>query len=198
MVTLKCCQHHDLISHSVTVSWHCAHQFFPYPKRMAKKWQVSIFRHWVDSISWFEPMTVCLLLFYVLATSKVIRVGTDLWQCALMATLGKEVISTMTCYLTKSHYPDTESTSPCPILIMLSTWLGRDKYQFISHCFDSTIGSNPRSPTRETSALQIWPPRPVTKPNTTMINKNRRRTLNSFGHPVWSYPDITVSWSRNT
>ena len=38
----------------------------------------------------------------------------------------------------QSHYPITESTSPCPILIMPSTRLGSDKYQFLSHCFDLT------------------------------------------------------------
>ena len=33
----------------------------------------------------------------------------------------------MTCYPTQSHYPDTEPTSPRPILIMLSARLGSDK-----------------------------------------------------------------------
>ena len=32
--------------------------------------------------------------------------------------------------ITQSHYPDTEPTSPCPILLMLSNWLGSDKNQF--------------------------------------------------------------------
>ena len=36
------------------------------------------------------------------------------------------------------HYPDAESTSLFPNLIMQSTWLGSDKYQFLSHWFDST------------------------------------------------------------
>ena len=39
---------------------------------------------------------------------------------------------------TQSHYPDTEPTSLCPILIMPSAWLGTGKYQFKSHWFDST------------------------------------------------------------
>ena len=47
-------------------------------------------------------------------------------------------ISTMTWYPTRSHYPDNEPTSPCPILIMLSAWLQSDKFQFSSHWFDST------------------------------------------------------------
>ena len=33
-------------------------------------------------------------------------------------------------YPTQSHYPDTEPARPCPIIIMLSTWLGSDKYKF--------------------------------------------------------------------
>ena len=51
----------------------------------------------------------------------------------------------MTWYPTRSHYPDTEPTSPCPILIMPSTWLGSDKYQFyksliwLDHGFNPTI-----------------------------------------------------------
>ena len=37
-----------------------------------------------------------------------------------------------------SHHPDPERISPCPILIMLSTWLGSDKYTILSHLFDLT------------------------------------------------------------
>ena len=33
-------------------------------------------------------------------------------------------------HTTQSYYPDTEPTSPCPILIVPSAWLGSDKYQF--------------------------------------------------------------------
>ena len=39
---------------------------------------------------------------------------------------------------TQSHYPDTEPTCPCSILIMLSFWLGCDMYTFLSHWFHST------------------------------------------------------------
>ena len=58
---------------------------------------------------------------------------TNLWQCALSwqlysaASVGHQ-----------SHYPDTELTSPCPILIMSNTRLVSDKYPFESHWFDST------------------------------------------------------------
>ena len=39
--------------------------------------------------------------------------------------------STMTWHDTQSHYTDTEPTRACPILIMLSTWLGSDKYKLL-------------------------------------------------------------------
>ena len=34
------------------------------------------------------------------------------------------------------HYPDIASTSPCPIIIITSTWLGSGKYKLKSHLFD--------------------------------------------------------------
>ena len=51
----------------------------------------------------------------------------------------------MTWYPTQVHYPDTEPTSPCPVLIMLTTWLGNNAYQFdksldwLHHGFELTI-----------------------------------------------------------
>ena len=107
----------------------------------------------------------CLLFYVVLTTSKVTSVwvpacgSAHSWQLYSAASLGNQAISTMTWYPTQSHYP--EPNSPCPILITLSTWLGSDNYHFISPLFDFSMGSSPRLPTRETSALQIWPPRLV-------------------------------------
>ena len=102
------------------------------------------------------------LLFYALATSKVIlgRVWTcdsaHSWWLYNTAPLGNQATSTMT---TQAHYPDTRPTSPCPIIIMPSTWLGSDKYQFHKlfvwldhgHWFDS----NSQSLAREVRALPI-------------------------------------------
>ena len=73
-----------------------------------------------------------------------------------------------------SHYPDTEPTSPFPILIMLSAWLGSDNYQFSCHWFDSTWfelmrSKSPYFPKQET-------------------------TLNSFGLPVRSVSSTENSW----
>ena len=56
-----------------------------------------------------------------------------------------QAISTITWYPTQPHYPDTELTSPCPILIIPGTWLGSNKYQFykslvwLDHWFKRTI-----------------------------------------------------------
>ena len=77
-------------------------------------------------------VSVCLL-FYALATSKAIsgRVPTcdsaHSWRHYSAAPLGNQGTA---------HYPATEPTSPCPIIIVLSTWLESDKYQFSSRWFD--------------------------------------------------------------
>ena len=65
-----------------------------------------------------------------------IRMGTDLWQCALVANfivmppLWEQAASTMTKYPIQSHYPDTELTSPCLIQIIPISRLDSDKCQF--------------------------------------------------------------------
>ena len=53
------------------------------------------------------------------------------YLCWLYSTtpLGSQVAGTMTQHPIQSHYPDTELTSPCPILLISSTRLGSDKYQ---------------------------------------------------------------------
>ena len=77
---------------------------------------------------------------------------------------GNQAVSTtMTSYPTQSYYPDIERTSLCPTLIMPSTWLGNDKFQFYKSLVSLDQGSNPRSPAREASALQIRPPRAFPK-----------------------------------
>ena len=91
------------------------------------------------------------LLFYVLATSNVISGwiltcdSSHSWWLYSAAPLGQQTASTMTWNLFQSYYPDNEPTSPCPILIMPSTWLGSDKYQFckslvwLDHGIEPTI-----------------------------------------------------------
>ena len=78
----------------------------------------------------------CLLLFYALATSKVIlgRIltcdSTHSKRLYSPASLEHQATGTMTCYPTQSHYPNTEPTSPLPFLIMPNVSLGSDKYQW--------------------------------------------------------------------
>ena len=80
---------------------------------------------------------------YVLATFKAISGwvptcdSVHSWWLNNAAPLGDEVVSTMIWYPTQTHSPDTKLTSPSCNLIMLSAWLGGDKYK-LSHWFDST------------------------------------------------------------
>ena len=79
------------------------------------------------------------------------------WLPYSAAPLGDQVVSTMTWYPTKSHYSDTEPTNPYPNLIMSSTWLGSDKWQFdrflvwVDHGFEPKI-SRTRDPSSSDSA----------------------------------------------
>ena len=85
-----------------------------------------------SSIFQYRPM-----LFHVLTTSKIIsgRVPT----CdVIMLPHWKTRPTAPRPGIPPSHYPDNESTSHCPILIMTSTWLGSNKYQFLNHWFDLT------------------------------------------------------------
>ena len=63
----------------------------------------------------------------------VVGRGTDLWQCTLIVLphWNTRLPVPWACYPNQLHYPDTEATSPCPILIMPRARLGRDKYQVI-------------------------------------------------------------------
>ena len=52
-------------------------------------------------------------------------------QLYSVASLGHQATGTMTFYPSQSQYPDTEPTSPYPILIMLNTGLGSINFQVI-------------------------------------------------------------------
>ena len=52
------------------------------------------------------------------------------WQLYSTAPLGEQAISAMTRNPTPSHYPDTETTIHCPILVKPSTGLCSDKDHF--------------------------------------------------------------------
>ena len=82
----------------------------------------------------------CMFLCCCFASQQHLRPYQDWYPLARVHThdhwlysaapLGNQANNTMIWYPSQSHYPDTEPTSPCPILIMLSTWLGSYKYQF--------------------------------------------------------------------
>ena len=77
------------------------------------------------------------------------------------APLGHQATSTMIWYPTQSHYRDTEPISPFPILVMPSTCLGSDKYQFYKSLVWFDQGSSPPCSACEACALPIRPPRSV-------------------------------------
>ena len=52
------------------------------------------------------------------------------WGLNSAASQEHQIPSTMTCYPPQSHYPETDPISPCPTLIMSSSRLGNNKYQF--------------------------------------------------------------------
>ena len=115
-----------------------------------------------DVGSWIE----CLLLIYVIAPSIVISEWVP--TCNGAKKHGNSVMlphwKTMTCYPIQSHYPDTKSTSVCPILIMSIACLGSNMLKFLSHCFTrpgfkSKRAKSPDLPKRETDALLIRPSR---------------------------------------
>ena len=103
-----------------------------------------------------------LLEFHVVATSKDINTGwvpicdsAHSWWFYSTAPPGNLGTSTLVWYLVQSHYPDTELTSPHPVLLMSSAKLRGDKYQFckVLLWFDRELNS--RSTTREACALTI-------------------------------------------
>ena len=61
---------------------------------------------------------------------RLVTVHTHVCTVTSTASLEYQATGTITCYPTQLHYPNTEWTSPCPILIMPSTRVGSDKYQF--------------------------------------------------------------------
>ena len=101
------------------------------------------------------------VFFYDLATAKFVSGQVPTydsaysWRLYSAAPLQKEAVSTMTWYPTQSHL-DTDSTGP--ILLILSTWLGSDKYQFYNSLFWLDPGFEPTiSFAHESSALLIRP-----------------------------------------
>ena len=110
-----------------------------------------------------------LLLFYILAASDVIsgRVPTcdrmHSWWLYCAASLGQQAARTMTCYPTQSHYPDTEPTCPCSILIMPKYQTRKRQVSIVKSLLWLHQKSNP------------WP-------SDSLICQHRRQTLYSFSN----------------
>ena len=120
-----------------------------------------------------------LLGFYVLVKSGQVPTcdNAHSWWFYSATPLGDQTTSTITWYPIQTHYPDTEPTSPCPILINYNadTWLGKGKDRFLSHWFDSTMVRIPRS--FKTDAQLNWS---VCIINTSTDRMNNGNTKHQF------------------
>ena len=74
-------------------------------------------------------------VFYILDTQTKVILTCDSvhsWLPYSATILGDQATGTMTRYLSRSHYPNTELTISFPILVMPSVWLGSDNYRYES------------------------------------------------------------------
>ena len=72
-----------------------------------------------------------LMEFFFLVTSEVTSGWAQTSDSAHSGRLYSAALTSVPALtLSHSHYPDTESASPCPILIILSAWLGSTTYIF--------------------------------------------------------------------
>ena len=122
------------------------------------------------------------LLFYVLAISKVMSGRVPTYDSAhslglySAASLGHQATRTMTCYLTYSHYPDTQyvpyHSFPCPnnieyqarkwqVSIFKSLVFIEPRFEPAGSVFEHVRFGFPDLPAQETNALLIQPPHPV-------------------------------------
>ena len=120
------------------------------------------------------PTSLCSAIYrvsfnyflYVLATSKVIfKVrsrwlltcdSVHSWRLYSAAPLGNQAFSTMMWYPTQSHLSwHFANQSLCVPNYAEHLAKKRQALIFISHWFDSIMGLNPRSPSRDTHALSI-------------------------------------------
>ena len=65
--------------------------------------------------------------------------------------------NTPTPHLTHSHYPNTVLSRSFPILLISSTWLGREKYILYELLGWPDWQPNSQTPAREVRSLSIWP-----------------------------------------
>ena len=117
------------------------------------------------------------VVVYVLATPKVTP---DLWQCILddnfivLPHWDTRPLVPMTCYPTRSQYPDTGPTS----LNYPNNVKHQARKQQVS-ILKSSIWFNQGSNLQDPNSNLLGSESP--------ISQNGRRTLYSFGHPVWFF-----------
>ena len=120
-------------------SWHASADI----QTPIRGWHQDRVTEW-NTLPWFQQQFGCLKLLYVQATSKVISGwvptcnNAHSWWLYSTVPLGNQTINTMTLYQTELHYPDTDTTSPCPILLLLNTWLEATCINSLSHWLDAT------------------------------------------------------------
>ena len=106
---------------------------------------------------------------------------------------GNQATNTMTQYSNQSHYPDTELTSPCPILLMLSARIWSDKYPFLSDWFRALPTRPPRP--LERVALYARPLPPIISGHLNLLMKYRLHQNSiqcSHGLPDISFFSISI------
>ena len=123
------------------------------------------------------------------------------WWFHGVAFMGDQATSTITRYPAQSHYPYTKLTSPCPIWVILSSRLGRDKYQF----YKSLVWLNRES----TGTLHFPHGEPALYLFSHWVRYNASKVVTSIpfyksllwcceglitGHPAWK-ADAPTRWS---
>ena len=105
-----------------------------------------------------------LLGFCILTTNKLKRGliaicdSMHSWYFYSAAQPGEHATSNMIWYATQPHFPNTDPTSPCHIVIMPYASLGSDKYIFVKLFISLDWEPNSRSAAREACAIPVRPP----------------------------------------
>ena len=133
--------HHDRISNTVTLSWHCAPLLLPSPRLSSNNYQL------VACWSFTS-------LYHLRSYQNGYWLEMVHSQLYYAASLWDQAAGTITRYPTQWHYPDIMLTSPCPILLMPSARLDSDKYQFYKSLSQLGWYSNSRHCTQEDRAPQ--------------------------------------------
>ena len=103
---------------------------FSFSTDMEEQKQMEEYRHMTHAVSYLDLLLVVGVLRPHNIYGHIRSVGYRL--VTVLHTDGDFIVlPQMTWHPTQSHYPDTETTSPCPIVIMPSAWLQGDKVQWL-------------------------------------------------------------------